>query len=223
MNVDTIPYNRSVGGKRLPYKADPNQFFWNTQRRKTAVMVAEDRYEDTYIRQKCDVSFTTFYRWKSHPIFQSYVAELREKWKQKIEKEGIADRLNRIKRLNETRNKLLQVIDDRAEKTERDVPGASTGLIVKECTPVKIGDTVHMRIRSYVDNETLAMINATEKQAAQELGQWTESNDKGSHVNILVNVDTSDLANMIREAESMLQLPAGTQVIEIPADSAPSE
>jgi hypothetical protein len=82
----------------------------------------------------------------------------------------ISSRNPRVQALQKRWDLLRKIIDERAASPEfADVPGGTTGLLVKDykgkdsCMPVY-----------RVDTATLAELRAHEKQAAEELGQWTE-------------------------------------------------
>ena len=68
---------------------------------------------------------------------------------------------------------MRQVIDERGGSAGlSDVPGGTTGLLVKDYKGKDADQPVHK-----VDTSLLAELRAHEKQAAEELGQWSEKRE----------------------------------------------
>lgn len=85
----------------------------------------------------------------------------------------ISDRNARVKALQDRWDRLRRVIDERATSVEyADAPGGSTGLLAKD---YKGKDATQPIYR--VDTGLLAELRNHEKQAAQELGQWSEEKE----------------------------------------------
>jgi phage terminase small subunit len=105
-----------------------------------------------------------------------------------IKARGIADKQNRIDAENDRHRRLQQIIDERAiDPWVADVPGGTTGLIVKQLKTVKHvhepdpsaqdGKTVQVTVEIWeatVDTALLREMRELEKQVAQERGEWTE-------------------------------------------------
>lgn len=104
-----------------------------------------------------------------------------------IRAEGIANKQNRIDRLNDDWRRMQTLRDARAEagkarrvreeqavlSPEDVAAGTETGLLVRQEKP-----TLHGTIVEYAfDRALLAELRAHEEQAAKELGQWTEKRE----------------------------------------------
>jgi hypothetical protein len=91
-----------------------------------------------------------------------------------LQAEGIRSRHNRLVALNDRAERMFRVIAERGDADEfKDVPGGTTGLMVRSWKVA--GGTAYVEFA--VDTGLLAELRAHEKQAAQELGEWTERNE----------------------------------------------
>ena len=164
---------------------------WNKAREKAAVLLAEDRLSDERIAEDCGVSRVTLHFWKQREEFTNRIAEHVEAFREAIRAEGIANKQNRIDALADRQRRMQTVIEERAAAA-MDVPGGSTGLLVKTPKLVKVydagasdddGEILYSAKRDVlvyeyaVDTALLKEMRATEQQAAQEIGQWTEKRD----------------------------------------------
>lgn len=159
---------------------EPNgtAFEWTDQREEAALLVAEDRLSDEQIAEKCSIGRTTLHRWKLEPAFAGRVEEHRTLWREELKRRGIADRQNRVDALNDRWRRLQQVIDERGtDPTMEGVPGGKTGLLVRQQRALGSGEFMQVVEEFSVDTGMLKEIREHEKQAAQELGQWTEKQD----------------------------------------------
>ncbi len=175
---------------------DPTRnFTWNPARVRAAELLAADTATDEAIAVSVAVSRRTLGLWKRIPAFAARIEERRAAQRAAIEDEGIADKRRRIACLNERHGLMARVIAARAQEHAA-VPGGDTGLLVREPKLVKVYDVKHGRsggaaddealtptgrvqiVHEYaVDTALLAELRATEKQAAQEAGQWTEKRE----------------------------------------------
>lgn len=108
-----------------------------------------------------------------------------------VKARGIADKQNRIDELVERHKTLKQVVIERAaSEWLADVPGGSTGYVVKQLKRVKhvflpdLDDEdgkasveVEDLWESTVDTGLLRELRDHEKQVAQEMGEWTEKSE----------------------------------------------
>jgi hypothetical protein len=86
----------------------------------------------------------------------------------------VAERTARVKLLQHRLNLLNRVIKERGESPDfATVPGGTTGLLVRD---FKGKDATQPIYR--VDTGLLAEMRLHEKQAAQELGQWSEEREE---------------------------------------------
>lgn len=186
-------------------------FEWTSQREDAAAMVAGDRQADDVIADKLGINRATLYRWKQEPEFAARVEEHRKAWREHVRNHGIADREARVRALNERWGLLQQVIQERAlDEGMAGIPGGKSGLLVRQVKLVKVlaealpgiigSDGVlsptklTQEVAEYaVDTGLLAELRAHEKQAAQELGQWSEKREVSGDVLVRryegVNID----------------------------------
>ena len=136
--------------------------------------------------------FKTLADWSRTFGWQRRLDEIAEQEQQAIVRRGIADKQNRVDALNDRHRRMREVIEARANDPENaKFTGGTTGLMVREPVLVKFyeatgtGDddeliptkqTVLVE-KAAVDTGLLAEMRATEKQAAQELGQWIEKGE----------------------------------------------
>ena len=111
-----------------------------TVREKTAIeLVAQDFLTDVRIAERVGIRKGTLEAWKLKPDFRAAVLETRKAQNEAVMAEGIADKQNRINRINDTRKRLLTVIDERAKAAEDEgVSGAATGTLVRQAKIVKV-------------------------------------------------------------------------------------
>lgn len=207
-------------------------FRWNAKSERAAVLVALDEQTDQQIAQECGIGKATLARWKQHPEFAKRVGENVEATRQAVLTTGIADRVNRIRRINRDWQRLQRVIDSRAalayahtvarqqvaaddDPALADAPlemfeeagGMLTGAVVRKETPTKFG----IAIEFTVDTGTLAELRAMEMQAAKELGQWTEKADLTTNGKDLVRGLTDDALDdritQLKDREAQKALP----------------
>lgn len=153
-------------------------FRWTKRREEAAKLVAEDELTNEQIAECLGVTRQCLDKWKRHPDFQGRVAQLLAEIRAAILAEGIADRVKRVRAQNDRWDRMRRVIDERAEDPQfQDVAGGRTGLIVHNVKGVGKGEDFRLIDLYEVDTGLLAEMRATEKQAAQELGQWTEKRD----------------------------------------------
>jgi hypothetical protein len=195
-------------------------FKWSRKTVEAAVLVAEDRLSNEAIAAKCGVVRRTLDVWKANSEFRQRVGELVEEFAEAAKRDGIARIETRVAALGDRWKRMHQVIEERAaDPTMADVPGGKTGLLCREVKLVKVLDLRGIEeamedpaprftpVEVYaVDTGTLAELRNHERQAAQELGQWTERKDitsAGARLNLLELQEISDdeLDNRLAEAE----------------------
>ena len=156
-------------------------FRWNGQREQAAVLVAEDRLTNEEIAASLGVTRQAVDYWKRHPDFQGRVAGIVEAERKAVLAKGIADKRNRVKFLDDRHRRLQRVIEARAtDSTMATVAGGDTGLMVRTYKSIGTGPTATMVEEYAVDTGMLREMREHEKQAAIELGEWTEKVEHGS-------------------------------------------
>lgn len=133
------------------------------------------------------VRFGTLAKWSQAHGWQQRLADIAETERQAVIARGIADKQNRIDALNDRWERMRRVIEARASANE-DLTGGGTGLVVREVTYPPGGA---QRERHEVDTGLLKELREHEKQAAQELGQWSE----GKSDTLLKHIDLTKLSN----------------------------
>ena len=172
-------------------------FAWSGRADRAAVLVAEDLRTDVAIAAEAGIAERQLRRWKNHPDFAARVDQIRAELRAAVVAEGIANRQNRVDALNQRWQRMQMVIDARAIE-HADVAGGNTGLLVRQVKLVKIYSTttspddvdepdeadvlisakMSEQVAEYaVDTGLLKELREHEKQAAQELGQWTEKQE----------------------------------------------
>lgn len=178
------------------------KFAWTEQKARAAVLLAEDELTDEEIAAEVKVARQSVARWKQHPEFQSRIAQHVHDAEQRILTRGIARRVRRVQALQDRWDRLQRVIEQRAaDPRMADIPGGTTGLLViedAELRMVKDGETekpVLIPTEVAVDTGLLKELREHEKQAAVELGQWTEKREHS-----IPNIDELIAAEMARLA-----------------------
>ena len=150
------------------------RWVWNEPRAQAAVLVAADDLTDDAIAVQVGTSKRTLERWKQHPEFQARVQEHLAAMEQRAFEHGIARRAKRVEVLNDLWQRGRRLIEARAEE-HAGVPGGETGLLVRQVKLSARGDEVEEYV---VDTGLLKELREHAKQAAQELGQWVEKQDR---------------------------------------------
>jgi hypothetical protein len=151
--------------------------FWNRKRERAALQVAEDALTDAAIAEQAGVSKQTLENWKLRPDFRARVQEHVAAFAEAVRAEGIANHKNRVAALNDRWRKMQTVIDARAEAHDGQAPGAGTGLLVRQEKQIGAGERAVHVVEWRVDDGLLSELRQHEKQAAQELGQWTDKSE----------------------------------------------
>ncbi len=193
-------------------------FEWTSKREQAAIWVAEDKKSDDDISSDLGINRATLHRWKQEPVFLDRVQSIREEFRQAVLTQSIADRVNRIRRLDDDWLDLQLVKQKRAASAKRraeakrteerkpddaleiyeDYPGMMTGQIVRVETPVKNG----IKVEYQIDTSRLAELRNIEKQAAIELGQWTEKQEQTVNGSLTI-YDEMSLEELNRNIEEI--------------------
>jgi len=153
-----------------------------TRQEKAAALLAVDSISDVEIAAKCGITDRSLNRWKSNPQFAARVQKLRDEAAERIREEvittGIADRVNRVKRLNDDWIRMQQVIKERGESAEmEEIPGGQTGLLVRQIKGIGKGEDFQIVEMYAVDAALLSQLTAHEAAAAKELGQTIDRHE----------------------------------------------
>lgn len=156
-----------------------HRFEWGPGSLEASYLVADDQMTEKQIAERVGVSHRTVQNWKKHPEFVAKVQEQLRKLEVEIFSAGVAVKKNRLRRLNNHWQKAQQVVEERKQAAEADptmaeVPGARTGMMIRTLKAIGQNQTV---AEWRWDRELEKTILDIEKQAAIEMGQWTEKKD----------------------------------------------
>jgi hypothetical protein len=169
---------------------------WQAKHEEAAQLVADDRLSNEQIAARMGVTRQAMDLWKLDPAFKARVAEIVEAARAEALRCGVAVKAERIRGYQDRYQRMRALLDARAAMGQRLVaalqgegdadrylrslfgkgelpPGLETGLLVKT---VKVVGKVTEEEWS-VDTGLLSEMRATEKQAAQEMGDWTEKRE----------------------------------------------
>jgi hypothetical protein len=152
-----------------------SRFRWKENSELAAIRLAENELTTEEIAAEAKIPRSTLWNWRKHPEFAARVDAAREQIRDEVMAYGIADRIARVRELDRRWRKMRRVIEERAADPKMEgVPGAATGLIVHDVKGVGKGDDFQLIDMYQIDTGLLSELRNTEKQAAQELGQWEE-------------------------------------------------
>lgn len=148
-------------------------FKWNKKREECALLLALDDLSDEEIAKKVQVGRTALWVWKNDPEFVARIDEHINEFRARVRRKGIAIIENRVAHLQRRHELMNQIIRERGAALAH-VPGGSTGLLVHNVKSIGSGEAAE-RVDLYeIDVGLLSELRQHEKQAAQELSQWTE-------------------------------------------------
>ncbi len=91
---------------------------------------------------------------------------------------AISRRTRRVKALDDRWQAMQKVIAERAaDASHQHAPGGSTGLLTRTLKIIGSGDAAQLVEEFELDAALLKELREHEKQAAQEVGQWTEKQE----------------------------------------------
>jgi transposase-like protein len=152
-------------------------FRWSRPATLAAQLLAESELTYPEIAEKCGVVRQTLYNWRQQPEFKARVQEEIEEYVAVVRRRGIARLEKRVDALNDRWRRMQRVIEARAQTYADDAHGAETGLLCRTVRWEGTGDD-RRAINEYEFDAALAReMREHEKQAAQELGQWTEKRE----------------------------------------------
>lgn len=167
-------------------KLKPNQ-------ERAAALIAQGR-SDVETAAIIGVEKHSIMRWRRSATFTDRIAAEAVAIVAAVKAEGIANRQNRIDAYNDRWRRMQTVIEERATDPQFSrVPGGKTGLITVTFRGVGRGEDFQLVEEYAVDTGLLKELREHEKQAAQDLGQWTEKQEhSGDGLIRIYEVDTTD-------------------------------
>lgn len=180
---------------------------WTQKHERAVELVVDGRKSDEEIAFELGIHRATLHRWKERPDFARRVDELRQKFRTEIEERGILERRNRLAALDDRWQRMKALIDARAADPQlQDVPGGATGLLVRSLRGLGRGDEFQIVEDVALDAALLKELREHEKQAAQELGQWTEKRElTGKDGGPVVVAGIPDLTKLSAEELELLE------------------
>jgi cell pole-organizing protein PopZ len=173
-----------------------SKFRWSEQKAEAAVLVAEDRLTDRQIAARVGIADRQFYRWKDHPAFLARVDEHVKRMDAACARRAIARKSSRVQALQDRWQRMQAVIDARADDPDNAAAaGGTTGLLVKQRRSIGSGEAAEIVDEFAVDTGLLKEMREHEKQAAQEMNQWTHHHEhRGGIVHAHLHAAAADLA-----------------------------
>lgn len=156
-----------MAGPRRQSKAD-----------EAAKLLAEGDLTFEEIAERVGVTRQTFYNWRRDPKFQAEVKEIREQLADDTFRRGAALRFRRVRVYSDLWNRLLQVVEERAQDPKlRKVAGGKTGTVTMTFKGVGVGQAAKVIPVFEVDTGLINQIQSLGKQIAQEMGQWSDKTE----------------------------------------------
>jgi hypothetical protein len=190
-------------------EADPAPFDWSDAASKAVELVARDDLTDKRIAADLGVGTTTLYRWKRHPEFMARVDVYRAEMWEAVRRHGLAILENRVRAKDERWRRLCALIETRARQLA-EIPGGDTGALVRRVKGIGSGDNFREVDEYEFDASVFAELRSLEREAAQDLGQWTEkrqvSGEGGGPVKLALGLETlpdDELATLQRILEKL--------------------
>lgn len=149
-------------------------FTWDQHKEEAAVLLALGELTIAEIADKVDVTDRTIYVWKTEHEFMARVTDCKAEIRERVFSEGIADKALRIRRLDKRWKAIDRLIEARAFDLAMHVAGGDTGLLAHEQKSIGAGDLATVVDVYKADTALLKEEREIAKQAAIELGQWTE-------------------------------------------------
>jgi hypothetical protein len=148
-----------------------SKFQWDEQRCKAAQQVAEGQSTEHQIAEGLGVGRATIERWKAHVEFQARVKEIVDETAAALKKQGIRIKETRLAKLDRMVRRIESVIAGRAEDMP-EAPGGKSGLLARDYKGKDADRTVYK-----FDAPMVKEYRECLKQAAIELGEWTEKRE----------------------------------------------
>jgi hypothetical protein len=162
---------------------------------RAALQLAERQMTWLQIAAEAGVSDVALYKWTKDADFAALVDEHRATLHAAIVRDGITAKQTRVAGMQERHRRMWAVIEARAaDPKNQDIAGGTTGLLVRQVKPAP-GSRVGMTEEWAVDTGLLSEMRATEKQVAQELGEWTEKRELSGKDGAPLRIDLTGLSD----------------------------
>lgn len=163
-------------------RAKSNTFLADHRKERAAQLLAEKDISATDIATAIGIARSTLWEWQQEPDFSARVAEHTKALADASQQLLIARRTYRLGNLQERLLRMQRLLDARADDPELQAArGGDTGLLVKQARMIGSGDNARLITEFEFDAALEKAMRDTEKQAAQECGDWMERQEiKGS-------------------------------------------
>lgn len=141
------------------------------------MLVAEDDLSNADIAAAVGVARQTLDLWKLRPEFKARAAEHVAELEAAVSRYAVAKRRKRVAIIQGQVDRLLGVIEERAVGMAGVSFGTGTGLLVHQTKVVGTGQNQQTIDEYVVDTGTLKELREHLKQAAQEVGQWSDKQE----------------------------------------------
>jgi hypothetical protein len=154
------------------------EFRWTGRRHEAAQLLADAELPDWEIAGQLGIGRATLSRWKAAPGFAARVKQIADELGAVALRYAIGRRARRVAWLDDRHKEMLQIIAERAAAPEmQGVPGGTTGLLCRTVKSIGSGPSAREVEEYEVDTALLKEMREHLKQAAVELGQWSEKAD----------------------------------------------
>lgn len=157
----------------VPKSSELVTWQWDACRYRAAAQVADGTLKDAPIAKQAGITTRQLRKWKKQPEFSALVHGITADAGASIRDEVVASKAGRLRILVDMHNKLLAIIEARAERhaNEREwAAGESTGLIVTKETWGKTNSQ-----EAAVDLGLVKEIRSLHEQIVNELNDWDTS------------------------------------------------
>lgn len=169
-------------GRKMSENVKP--WKWNKSKLQAAILFAENSLTQEGIAAKVGKSCRQLHRWMARLEFRAKIDEVSKKIEDTIFRQGIAKKAARLAALDKRHRLMSQLIESRsADLSMSTVAGGSTGLLAHDVKSIGSGENAE-KVHVYeFDAALVKEMREHEKQAAQEMGEWTEKKDvtSGGH------------------------------------------
>ena len=151
------------------------RFRRNRLRDRAAMLVARGGLPDAEIARQLGVSAPSIWKWKQREDFQRWVDDYLVDWRRELSQIGLASKEARLAFLSDRHARMTQLLEERANDPSLEgVPGGSTGLLTRQIKIIGTGQSAQIVFEYTFDAALVRELREHERQAAQELGEWTE-------------------------------------------------
>lgn len=151
-------------------------------------MICEEGMTTTQVAESVNVHPATVRMWLRRDDYQEAIRHYHELFEEQMMQFSVANKSKRIADLQMLLDKQKQVINERAQQYSHFMGGGGSGLLVKQTKSVGTGPTAYAVDEYVYDSAIVRDILSLHKQAAVELGQWSEKSENTTRIEQQVSV-----------------------------------